>query len=108
MKILEKLQIPPGFHNMQAFTLLEALMGRRSRRFFKGAHIPDGVFAYKSRHEVEPLSELEKLLVVTACGGNTSWHNLIYRAERYAPYLSNYAGAAGVAPFLRRQDFILA
>ncbi|MGV2826733.1 hypothetical protein [Myxosarcina sp. GI1(2024)] len=99
MKILEKLQIPPGFHNMQAFTLLEALMGRRSRRFFKGAHIPDGVFAYKSRHEVEPLSELEKLLVVTACGGNTSWHNLIYRAERYAPYLSNYAGAAGGRTF---------
>ena len=84
---------------MQAFTLLEALLGRRSRRFFRGAQIPDGVFAFKSRHEIEPLSELEKLLVVTACGGNTSWHHLIYRAEQYAPYLSNYAGAAGGRTF---------
>ena len=99
MKTLEKLQIPPGFQNMQVFTLLEALMGRRSRRFFMGAEIPDGVFAYKSRHAIAPLSELEKLLVVTACGGNTSWHNLIYRAEGYAPYLSNYAGAAGGRTF---------
>lgn len=99
MKTLEKLQIPPGFHNIQAFTLLEALMGRRSRRFFRGAEIADGVFAYKSRRALEPLSELEKLLVVTACGGNTSWHNLIYRAENYAPQLSNYAGAAGGRTF---------
>ena len=80
---------------MQAFSLLEALLGRRSRCFFMGAEISDGVFAYKSRHEIEPLSELEKLLVITACGDNTSWHNLIYRAENYAPHLSNYAGAAG-------------
>ncbi|MBW2486360.1 MAG: hypothetical protein JRE72_02990 [Deltaproteobacteria bacterium] len=42
-----------------------------------------------------PLSELEKLLVVAACGGNTAWHNMIYRGQIYAPHLSNYAGAAG-------------
>jgi hypothetical protein len=53
------------------------------------------VLAYKSRHEPVPLSELEKLLVVTACGGNTGWHYMIYRAKRYAPHLSNYAAAAG-------------
>ncbi|HEY9767626.1 MAG TPA: hypothetical protein V6C71_03850 [Coleofasciculaceae cyanobacterium] len=83
MKTLkEKLTVPQGFQNMQAFSLLEALLGRL------GAEIPDGVLAYKSRHEIEPLSELEKLLVVTACGGNTSWHHLIYRAEQYAPHLS--------------------
>jgi hypothetical protein len=84
---------------MLHFGLIEALLGRRSRRFFMGAEIPDGVFAYKSRHEPAPLSELEKLLVVTACGGNTGWHNLIYRAERYAPHLSNYAAAAGGRTF---------
>ncbi len=100
MKTLkEKLTVPQGFQDMQAFSLLEALLGRRSRRFFMGAEIPDGVLAYKSRHEIEPLSELEKLLVVTACGGNTSWHHLIYRAEQYAPHLSNYAGAAGGRTF---------
>jgi hypothetical protein len=61
--------LPPGFQDMLAFGLVEALMGRRARRFFMGAEIPDGVFAYKSRHRPVPLSELEKLLVVTACGG---------------------------------------
>ena len=60
-----------------------------------GAEIPDGVFAYKSRHAPFPLTQLEKLLVVTACGGNTGWHNMIQRAERYAPHLSNYAVAGG-------------
>jgi hypothetical protein len=84
---------------MLSFGLMEALLGRRSRRFFRGAEIPDGVMAYRSRHPPFPLSELEKLLVVTACGGNTGWHNLIYRAERYAPFLSNYAAAAGGRTF---------
>lgn len=86
---------PPGFSDMLDFKLVEALLGRRSRRFFMGAEIPDGVFAYRSKHPPLPLSELEKLLVVSACGGNTSWHYMIYRAKAYAPYLSNYAGAAG-------------
>jgi hypothetical protein len=84
---------------MLDFGLVEALLGRRSRRFFMGAEIPDGVFAYKSRHDPVPLSELEKLLVVGACGSNTGWHYMIYRAKRYAPHLSNYAGAAGGRTF---------
>jgi hypothetical protein len=87
--------IPPGFEDMLNFGLVEALLGRRSRRFFRGAEIPDGAFAYTSKHESMPLTELEKLLVVAACGGNTSWHHMIYRAERYAPHLSNYAAAGG-------------
>ena len=92
---MEKMPISPGFQDMLAFGLIEALLGRRSRRFFMGAEIPDGVFAYKSRHNPVPLSDLEKMLVVSACGGNTSWHHMIYRAARYAPHLSNYAGSAG-------------
>jgi hypothetical protein len=91
---MKKIEIPPGFQEMMSFPLIEALLGRRSRRFFMGAEIPDGVFEYKSAHKIHPLSDLEKMLVVAACGGNTSWHHLIYRAARYAPYLSNYAGAA--------------
>lgn len=90
---------PPGFQDMLDFGLIEAILGRRSRRFFLGAEIPDGVFAYTSKHPPLPLSELERLLVVTACGGNTSWHHMIYRARRYAPYLSNYAGAASGRTF---------
>jgi hypothetical protein len=87
--------IPKGYQDLINFRLVDALIGRRSRRFFMGAEIPDGVFAYKSKHKPMPLSELEKMLVVSACGGNTSWHNMIYRAKIYAPNLSNYAGAAG-------------
>lgn len=84
---------------MREFPLIEALLGRRSRRFFMGAEIPDGVFRYRSTHAPLPLSELETLLVVTACGGNTSWHDLIYRADRYAPHLSSYAASAGGRTF---------
>ena len=91
--------MPPGFDDLQKFGLMDALLGRRSRRFFMGGEIPDGVFAYRSSHPPMPLSELEKQLVVTACGGNTGWHHMIYRARRYAPYLSNYAGAAGGRTF---------
>ncbi|KAB2887750.1 MAG: hypothetical protein F9K32_18920 [Desulfobulbaceae bacterium] len=86
---------PPGFSDMLSFPLIDALLGRRSRRFFAGAEIPDGVFAYTSAREALPLSEFEKMLVLSACAGNTSWHHMIFRAKRYAPHLSNYAGAAG-------------
>ena len=96
---MKKNELPGGFKEIRNFSLIEALLGRRSRRFFLGAEIPDGVLAYKSKHPAMPLSELEKLLVVVACATDTSWHHMIYRAERYAPYLSNYAGAAGGRTF---------
>ena len=89
----------PGVQDMLSFSLIEALLGRRSRRFFMGAEIPDGVFAYKSRRKPLPLTEAEKFLVVSACGGNTSWHHMIHRAARYAPRLSNYCGASGGRTF---------
>jgi len=92
-------KLPAGFKEMLSFGLIDALLGRRSRRFFMGAKIPDGVLAYESRHAPVPLTELERLLVVAACGSNTNWHYLIYRAKRYAPYLSNYAGSAGGRTF---------
>ncbi len=96
---MDQFSFPPGFQDLLSFKFLDALLGRRSRRFFMGAEIPDGVFAYKSPKAPVPLSELEKILVAAACGGNTSWHDLIFRAERYAPYLSNYAGSAGGRTF---------
>jgi len=96
---------PPGFKDLLSFGFIEALIGRRSRRFFMGAEIPDGVFAYKSRLQPVPLNELEKMLVVMACGGNTSWHHMIYRARIYTPYLSNYAGAAGGRTFPSAASF---
>lgn len=81
---MKESEISAGFEEMMKFGLVEALLGRRSRRFFMGAEIPDGVFTYKSRRKEFPLTDLEKMLVVSACGGNTSWHHMIYRAARYA------------------------
>lgn len=76
------------------FPLTDALFGRRSRRFFRGAVIPDGPLEYTSTHEPLPLSELERLLVLLAMGGVTGWSNLVTRHDRYTPHLSNYSGSA--------------
>jgi hypothetical protein len=85
-----------ALRELAAFPLLEALYGRRSRRFALGDEIPDGPLAYKSRHEPMPLTELERMLVLSAMGGTTGWHYAITRHARYAPHMSNYsAGAAG-------------
>ncbi len=96
---MKEVGMSPGFEEALSFPLVRALLGRRSRRFPLGAEIPDGPLAFKSSHGPMPLDELETMLVVTAVGGNTGWHNLIYRHERYAPHLSNYAGAAGGRTF---------
>jgi hypothetical protein len=84
---------------LAAFPLVEALYGRRSRRFAFGGEIPDGPLAYRSRHEPLPLTELERMLVLSAMGGTTGWHYSITRHARYAPHVSNYAGAAAGRTF---------
>src|SRR3954462_15558709 len=81
------------------FALVEALYGRRSRRFALGAEIPDGPLAYRSKHDPVPLSEPERMLVLSAMGGTTGWHYAITRHARYAPHVSNYAGAAAGRTF---------
>jgi hypothetical protein len=90
---------PPGFQSALEMPLVEALFGRRARRFSLGAEIPDGPLAYKSRHEPLPLSDLEQMLVLTAAGGNTGWYYLITRNAHYAPHFSNYSAAAGGRTF---------
>jgi hypothetical protein len=76
------------------FPLLDALYGRRSRRFPMGGCIPDGPLAHRSAHAHVPLSELETLLILTTMMGTTGWHYGITRHARYAPHLANYNGAA--------------
>jgi hypothetical protein len=93
---------PPGvdpLEELAAFPLVEALYGRRSRRFALGDEIPDGPLAYKSRQEPQPLTELERMLVLSAMGGTTGWHYSITRNARYAPHAANYAGAAAGRTF---------
>lgn len=88
-----------GLKKAMDFPLFEALLGRRARRFAVGAEIPDGPLKYKSRQPAMPLSDLEQMLLVSSVAGNTGWHNMIYRAEKYAPHLSNYSMAAGGRTF---------
>ncbi|MDM9383903.1 hypothetical protein QUB80_24795 [Chlorogloeopsis sp. ULAP01] len=90
---------PPGLKTALEFPLVEALFGRRARRFSLGASIPDGPLAFTSRHQPFPLSELEQMMILTAAAGNTGWHHMITRHARYAPHLSNYSAAAGGRTF---------
>ena len=88
-----------ALRELSRFPLVEALYGRRSRRFAFGDEIPDGPLAYRSQHEPVPLTELERMLVLSAMGGTSGWHYAITRNAHYAPHLSNYAGAAAGRTF---------
>jgi hypothetical protein len=88
-----------ALRELASFPLVEALYGRRSRRFALGAEIPDGPLAYRSEHDPVPLDDLERMLVLSAMGGTTGWHYSITRHARYAPHASNYAGAAAGRTF---------
>ncbi len=81
------------------FPLLDAIFGRRSRRFPLGGEIPDGPLTYRSRHPHMPLSELETALILAVMTGTTGWHFAIMRHARYAPALANYSGAAAGRTF---------
>lgn len=85
---------PPGLSDLSTFSLLEALAGRRARRFSLGASIPSGELSYTSRSGPMPLSTLERGVVLTAVSGTTGWHYAIPFNARYAPDLPNYAGSA--------------
>src|SRR5437660_115656 len=51
------------------YSLLDALLARRSRRFGKGMRLNGGPLAYKSSHEPSPLSLVEEAaLAFAACG----------------------------------------
>ncbi|MGI9420224.1 MAG: hypothetical protein ACR2RA_20560 [Geminicoccaceae bacterium] len=91
--------LPRGLIEATNFPLIEAIHGRRSRRFALGASIPDGPLAYSSKHQPAPLSDLEQMLLLTTVAGNTGWSNLIPYNRYYLPKIPNYAGAAGGRTF---------
>jgi len=91
--------IPAGLETAINMPLIEALHGRRSRRFALGAEIPGGPLKFKSRHAPLPLSELEQMMVLTATAGNTGWFNLHPYNKNYLPHIPNYASAAGGRTF---------
>ncbi len=71
-----------------------------------GAEIPDGVLAFKSNHPPMPLSETERLLVLSTMGGVTGWHFAIMRHAKYAPKLSNYCSSPVGRTFPSSAGFI--
>jgi hypothetical protein len=84
-----------ALRGLAQFPLLEALYGRRARRVALGAQIPDGPLAYESPHDPMPLTELERLVVLTSMAGTTGWHYSITRSASYKGMASYAAGSAG-------------
>jgi hypothetical protein len=76
------------------FPLLAAITGRRSRRFPVGGRIPAGELAFDSSRSVQPLSEVERALLLSVTAGVTGWHYGITHHPGYAPALPNYSGSA--------------
>jgi hypothetical protein len=90
------LHFSKALEGVSQFPLIQALAGRRSRRFCVGAEIPDGPLAFKSNQEPIPLTELEQMLVLTSMGGSTGWHYTISYNEADRSKLPSYsAGPAG-------------
>src|ERR671914_1176339 len=90
------LQFSKALESITQFPLLQALAGRRSRRFCLGAEIPEGPLAFKSNRKPIPLTELEQMLVLTSMGGSTGWYYTIsYNAADRSQLPSYSAGPAG-------------
>jgi hypothetical protein len=73
----EALAAEPGTAAMSdlfEYPLMQAIFGRRSRRFGLGMEIPSGPLAFKSRSKPYPLSELEQALLVAAGTGVSGWN----------------------------------
>ena len=73
---------PRGLVEAATFPLIEAIHGRRSRRFAKGATIPDGPLAFTSRQAPEPLDPLEQMLLLATVAGNTGWAEPVRASSR--------------------------
>ncbi len=87
---------PDPLDDLFDFPLLEAIFGRRSRRFRLGMRIPSGPLAYASDADPAPLSELERSLLVAVGTGVSGWHFGIPfgpdRPDAHAHYSHRYTG----------------
>ena len=92
-------ELPAGLGDALRFPFVDALRGRRSRRFALGGTIPDGPLAHLSRFEPKPLEEIEQLFVLSAAAGGTGWHFLLPRSERLAPGVPPFSGSASGRTF---------
>lgn len=78
------------------YPLLEAIYGRRARRFGLGMEIPSGPLAFKSTAEPAPLTELEQAVLVAAGTGVTGWNFGVPfgpdRPNSHAHYTQRFTG----------------
>jgi hypothetical protein len=64
---------PGPLDDVFRFPLMEALFGRRARRFGLGMTLPSGPLAYTSPSEPFPLTELEQAILVASATGVSGW-----------------------------------
>jgi hypothetical protein len=85
-----------ALNQLTQFPLLEAIFGRRARRFGRGMEIPSGPLAYKSKLEPSPLSELEQSILIAVGTGVTGWNfGVPYGPDRpneHAHYTQRFTG----------------
>lgn len=70
----DNMEYSKAFAKLVKFPFLDALFGRRARRFGLGMEIPTGPLAYKSVKKPIPLSETEQMLLVAAATGVSGWN----------------------------------
>lgn len=79
-----------------SYPLLEAIFGRRSRRFGLGMTIPSGPLKFTSKADPWPLSELERSVLVAAGTGVSGWHFGVPfgpdRPDEHAHYSQRFTG----------------
>ena len=84
---------------LRKFPLMDAIFGRRSRRFGRGMEIPSGPLAYKSALAPLPLSELEQSILIAAGTGVTGWNFGVpfgpNRPKEHASYTLRFTGRTG-------------
>jgi hypothetical protein len=55
------------------YPLMQAIFGRRSRRFGLGMELPSGPLAFKSRSKPYPLTKLEQAILIASGTGVSGW-----------------------------------
>lgn len=82
--------------NLLEYPLVDAINGRRSRRFGLGMEIPTGPLAYESESEPVPLDDTEQAILVAAATGVSGWSfGVPYgpdRPDSHAHYTVRYTG----------------
>jgi len=64
---------PNAVTDLLEFPLMQAIFGRRARRFGLGMEIPSGPLAFRSDADPLPLTETEQMVLVAAATGVSGW-----------------------------------